>query len=850
MNMCKKSETRRPNSERIPQSEVRKGARYSRALATFAFLLSVILHPLSLLSAPVEFHSQWDKAGNRVWVGEAYWANPLQDWRLQDGQLICTPRGEDRNVHLLTWQLIPESTLTMRINAKKLDADFHGWFGFRFSIYGTFDEYRHNVVQGEGMDVGLTSDGRIFIGRSNVTVRLPAECTLELSLTPVKKNHLAVLTALDQNGQALGKVQSYIRSDEIHGNLALVCHLDGKTIKANPVYKPAVAFSDWRIQGENLRGGLAQNWGPILWSQYGLSQGVLKVAVQFPPLGEQDARKCAFEVMRVGEWRRLGEADIDEASRLALFRFEHWDAAVDLPYRIVYPYQGRDREYLGVIRHDPVDKAEMVMAGVADHNDYAFPDWEVVDDIHRINPDLLFFAGNQVMEKTGGYGLQRTPTDMAVLDYLRKWYLLGWAFGDVLRDRPSVFLPGDRDYYQGNLWGAGGRATKREDDGGFTMPPEWIKVVERTQMSHLPDPVDPRPVEQDIGVHFTSLTYGRVSFALLEDRKFKSGPVNMRTAAERAQAQLLGDRQMAFIKDWAQDWRGCDFKAALTHSLFAKCQTHGDAEHRPVERDTESNAWPSALSNDALRELRKGFALLCASGDGLPVVVHHGIDGWEDAGIGFGLPSLAVGTPRAWLPEDVALGRQEGFPEYAAERFKSSNAPPYLGRYTSALNHPVTILAVANPKLLKPRASDPIDDLALLDDKSSGFGVVRFNKETGKILLKCYHLLANPMEPETAQADGWPVEIDPLNNYNRAPVAWLPKLEVEGAANPVLQVIDEQKNEVIYTLRIRGTGFQPWTFAEGKYTVKIGQPPQEFKTLPGLGATKAKGKNVVKVSLK
>ena len=39
------------------------------------------------------------------WLGEEYWANPLQDWRIAHGRIECTNAALDRNVHLLTRQL-------------------------------------------------------------------------------------------------------------------------------------------------------------------------------------------------------------------------------------------------------------------------------------------------------------------------------------------------------------------------------------------------------------------------------------------------------------------------------------------------------------------------------------------------------------------------------------------------------------------------------------------------------------------------------------------------------------------------------------------------------------------------
>ena len=60
--------------------------------------------------------------------------------------------------------------------------------------------------------------------------------------------------------------------------------------------------------------------------------------------------------------------------------------------------------------------------------------------------------------------------------------------------------------------------------GGYTHHREYVKMVERCQTAHLPDPFDPTPVGQGIGVYYTSLEVGGVDFAILEDRKFKSGP--------------------------------------------------------------------------------------------------------------------------------------------------------------------------------------------------------------------------------------------------------------------------------------------------------------------------------------
>ena len=114
--------------------------------------------------------------------------------------------------------------------------------------------------------------------------------------------------------------------------------------------------------------------------------------------------------------------------------------------------------------------------------------------------------------------------------------------------------------------GSGKTRMLRRIRAHYAMPAEWVRAVERTQTAHLPDPYDPRPIEQGIGVYFTELNYGRMSFGIIEDRKFKSGPEGLTPStggrpdhvtdaafdAERFDvpgAVLLGERQLAFIRD-------------------------------------------------------------------------------------------------------------------------------------------------------------------------------------------------------------------------------------------------------------------------------------------------------------
>ena len=51
-----------------------------------------------------------------------------------------------------------------------------------------------------------------------------------------------------------------------------------------------------------------------------------------------------------------------------------------------------------------------------------------------------------------------------------------------------------------------------------------VNAVNRTQAGNLPDPYDPAPINGGMNVWYTSITYGRISFAIVTDRIFKTGP--------------------------------------------------------------------------------------------------------------------------------------------------------------------------------------------------------------------------------------------------------------------------------------------------------------------------------------
>lgn len=86
------------------------------------------------------------------------------------------------------------------------------------------------------------------------------------------------------------------------------------------------------------------------------------------------------------------------------------------------------------------------------------------------------------------------------------------------------------------------------------------------------------------------------------------------------------------------------------------------------------------------------------------------------------------------------------------------------------------------------------------------------------------------------------------DNYGRKAVAYLPTLKIKGQTDPVAQVIDESNNEIVYTLRIKGTSYRPKVFKQGTYTIKVGEG-KSIKALKNIRSMDPEETRTLKVDL-
>ncbi len=572
----------------------------------------------------------------------------------------------------------------------------------------------------------------------------------------------------------------------------------------------------------------------ICFALYTVQNETLKLTAQLYPLEPGEDRTVRLEVKRGLRWREVATTQVIEDGWTAPFRVENWDDGRSASYRVLH---GKKARYAGTIRKNPVNKRELVVAAftgnsVLEAHGGDIPKDDIIRNVKAIDADLLFFSGDQVYNHTQHY---------------KAWMKFGRDFGEIIKDRPTITIPDDHDVGQPNIWGQSGKKSTRPGatDGGYAQPAAYVKMVERAQTSHLPDPYDPTPIDQGIGVYYTELNWGRVSFAILEDRKFKTGPEGMipkqgprpdhilnpdydPASVDVPQARLLGGRQLDFLDDWGQDWTGADFKAGLSQTIFCGgAHIHGKIGGR-LHADLDSNGWPQTGRNKAVAALRKAYALHVAGDQHLATIFHHGVDEWRDGMISFCVPSIANLYLRWWAPLEAGANRNQG-------------DPAHLGDHLDGFNNKVTCYAVANPDE-RPASGDK------LTTRAAGFGVVRFNKDTRKITIECWPRNVDITGPKARQHEGWPMTIDQQDNYGRKAVAYLPTLEVSGRRDPVVQVIDEAAGEWVYTLRIRGKRFQPKVFKKGAYTIKVGEGAHQ-KVFRGVRADRLNESATLKVNL-
>lgn len=733
-------------------------------------------------AAPVD---RWSNTHDRVWLGQDFWANPMEDWRVVDGAAECQSAGGDRNIHLVTHQLTNAAgSFTMAVRVGQVEVRRRdGGAGFRIGVRSDLNEYRSNCFAKGGIDAGLV-DGQLVLGQKSQKLAQPAnlkDVRLVLSGAPSRDRCVLTLTARSPDSDAVyGTVTQTVAGQAILGNVTLVNNYDA-TIKNGVGAR--YRFRDWSVTGDALTVTPSHALGPLLWSMYTLSDSrgedgfVLKISALTGPLGEADNKSVELLVRndKTAQWDSAGQAQLDPDAWVATFRVANWNEKAAAPYKLVYRQRHRDgtetvSDWTGTIKANPTGRP-LRLGALTCQNDYAFPYEPVANNLVKLDPDMLYFSGDQIYENHGGYGIIRDPAGPAILNYLRKFYQFGWSFREAMRDRPTVCVPDDHDVFQGNIWGEGGAKMQGQENGasskgGYREPARMVNVVHRTCVSHHPDYYDPKPCKQDISVYFGDMVYGDVSFAIIGDRQWKSGPERVDTGSGRADhvqdpdfdcskldqpgLVLLGERQEEFLKHWAEDWRGHGLKVLLSQTVFAGVATHHGGYNGYLKADLDCGGWPQTARNNAIRIIRQSQALHINGDQHLATLSQYGVDRQRDSNWSFCTPAIAAGYPRWWRPDELDM------PHENRPRHGLANT----GEFKDGLGNNVYVYAVGNPEVASKR-----NRYERAHQKGSGFGLVTIDTQAKTYHVEAFRFLVDPTDGKpTNQFPGWPVTIRQAEN--------------------------------------------------------------------------------------
>ena len=822
------------------------------------------------------FDADFAKLPSRYWASPELWANPWEDWKVEDGCLLNLQSerlakrvGRFRHVQCLTHEILSgagsvELSLecTLREIQPAAESASTGFFvGIRH--FDPREEYRSRLLFGQGEYIGFATNGDLFVTkehRKNISGLAKAleqkpPVALRVRIESKGSGGGCTVTASVRlgSGKKLGELQvNDVPASKLAGNVGIAgnCPPAWSHAHAGGLW----AYSRWRMEGTKLGHYPERTFGPILWTQYTVANRVLKLTAQMIPIGDGDERRVELQFEKGGVWETVGQAEIIPLSWTAPFRVENYDPDEDRDFRVRWVQRytdGSEKEVFwhGTVRREPVDKPVLDVALFTCFMDYLFPNRCVSENVERANPDVLLFTGDQLYEPVGGWGIRRTGDlhEMCV-NYLRKLALWGWSFRGLMKDRPTVTMPDDHDVYHGNLWGDSGRKITLEEWkstapppshgqvvgnlGGYVQPAEFVKAVERTQTSHLPDPASAKPLKQGITSYYTAMTYGRVGFAIIEDRKFKSGPLavaqhagprpdhitefGMAVEVDVAEAKLLGDDQLAFLDAWVHDWSGHVVKLAVSQTLFCGAATHHGEYDGYLLADMDSNGWPQQGRRRAVDRFRRGGVFMLGGDQHIPTIIRHGLDNPGDAGVSFCTPAGCTGYQRWWRPEHVGMRHLAGGRHDDRE---------HTGCYRDGFTNIIDVLAVGNPPKSFAEAKS-VEERGFL--KSAGWTWMRIDVEEGQVSGEAWRVkpgvdVRNPRAGD--RFPGWPMSFAKDEAYGVAnptlPTVTLAEaFRPTGGFWPVVRVT-KPDGTLVSSGRMVGRRFTPVVFESGTYAVEV-----------------------------
>ncbi|MEI8619174.1 hypothetical protein P4S63_25345 [Pseudoalteromonas sp. B193] len=127
---------------------------------------------------------------------------------------------------------------------------------------------------------------------------------------------------------------------------------------------------------------------------------------------------------------------------------------------------------------------------------------------------------------------------------------------------------------------------------------------------------------------YAAFEYGGISFAIVEDRKFKTPP-DYKVNKLATTGELLGQRQESFLKAWQSMHPGKP-KVCITASMWGSPQADENGE---ALIDYDSNGYPADGRTQAVKLVSEANALVIAGDQHLGLLAYQGINRFDDGSL-------------------------------------------------------------------------------------------------------------------------------------------------------------------------------------------------------------------------
>ena len=368
----------------------------------FGYSASMLI-TITLLAASQIQHN-WNDVPNQYWIGPDWHANRLQDWQVDEGRVICTEASERlpmRTLHLLTAKIDGEFTLQVTTGTVDTDSQSSGnaWSGVLMGAGSMDIDYRltaltHHVPGTDGGYIaGVDHNGEVFLRKNVVPVGATSLWSINTKIFP---DDLPLVDPIWRRGDGFGEkgrrpvrlilnsllqqsthefvprfrinaidaetneVLSYALYDSSYylphlGSFALISHHGPENASSGHW------FDDFSLEGNGVLVFPERAFGPVLCSLYTLSDNVLKMTAQFPPLNHH-----RNAVLEIADQKFL--APIDPDSWTATFKIMNWNSTIETPYELFL--EGNPTGYKGSIRQEPDPSQPLKIAALTCHKTY------------------------------------------------------------------------------------------------------------------------------------------------------------------------------------------------------------------------------------------------------------------------------------------------------------------------------------------------------------------------------------------------------------------------------------------------------------------------------------------------